>query len=220
MKYLLRSLMQALLAAMLALAVFGYPIETTEESPSSDSAEVSQAMDRIFTTLVQRTFGPRSLDHAEIYYKTRFFTSHMQARMRYISSQQDLVINNDEDVISSSNKADTDVAGNESDDKELMLSKSEAEQLNSIMQEMWLASRKLYQSSGCLSYDLTLCNGQSSTKGSKFSDTERLAMAEWEKRLSTPFVAGKKLPKTEAEEIRRLMANIHAVLLENSARTA
>ncbi|KAJ2553140.1 hypothetical protein EV175_003041, partial [Coemansia sp. RSA 1933] len=89
---------------------------------------------------------------------------------------------------------------------------AEADDLNSTMREMWLASRKLYQNWGCLSYDLTLCNGQTS-KGHKLTDIEKTAMIEWEKRLSTPFAASKNMSKEDASEIHDLTRNILAVLL-------
>ncbi|KAJ2726554.1 hypothetical protein GGI07_000496 [Coemansia sp. Benny D115] len=193
-----------LLAALLALValVRSQPVPESNGASSSDS----QAMDRIFTTLVQSTFGPQHLDHADTYYKTRFFTAHLQARMRLISSGQ------------SASKVEMADASLESNEKSLELSQSEADQLNAIMREMWLASRKLFQSRGCLSYDLTLCNGQS--KGVKYSESEKQAMAEWQKRLSTPVVAGKALDRKEAKEIGNLMKNIHTVLLANNTTTS
>ncbi|KAJ2879303.1 hypothetical protein IWW38_006142 [Coemansia aciculifera] len=97
------------------------------------------------------------------------------------------------------------------------LTRAEVDELNSIRTDMWLASRKLYQSWGCLSYDLTLCNESPKTGGSgggpKPSKHERDAMLKWEKRLSTPFVARKHLSKEEAEGIRSLVSGIQTVLL-------
>ncbi|KAJ2237564.1 hypothetical protein H4R99_004658 [Coemansia sp. RSA 1722] len=207
--------LRMLIIVALALAAVAYPVtESTDKASINEgnSTQVDQAMGRIYKTLVEHTFAPQHLDHAELYYKTRFFASHMQARMRFISSQDDLVAAHEgiDDPSLADNESNSDTNDK---DKDLSLSQSEADQLNSIMREMWLASRKLYKSWGCLSYDLTLCSGQSGAKGSKFTDTEKQAMAEWEKRLSTPFVAGKRLPKDEADEIHELMKGIHSVLL-------
>ncbi|KAJ1723333.1 hypothetical protein LPJ53_002332 [Coemansia erecta] len=215
----LRVLMALAMASVLALVARGHPVsdntaksstvDTTDSGSNSNSSgnatDISESMDRIFTTLVEHTFGPQHLDHADLYYKTRFFTSHMQARMRFIAAQ------------SETESEDNANSGESNDEKTLSLTQPEAEQLNSIMKEMWLASRKLYQNWGCLSYDLTLCSGKSASKSSKFSDTDKEAMVEWEKRLATPFVAGKRVTKDQAEDIRGLMQQINTVLLAHIA---
>ncbi|KAJ2778445.1 hypothetical protein GGI15_004175 [Coemansia interrupta] len=208
----LRVLLALATTLVLALAAMGYPVSDTtannspvDTSGNSNTTDISESMDRIFTTLVEHTFGPQHLDHADLYYKTRFFASHMQARMRFIATQTEA---------ESEDNADS---GDSHGEKTLSLTQPEAEQLNSIMKEMWLASRKLYQSWGCMSYDLTLCSGKSSSKSSKFSDADKEAMVEWEKRLATPFVAGKRIQKDQAEDIRGLMQQIHTVLLAHTA---
>ncbi|KAJ1643895.1 hypothetical protein J3B02_002338 [Coemansia erecta] len=208
--------LQLLIVVVFALAAVASPVAETVVKASTDesiSKQSDEAMKRIFTKLVEHTFGPQHLDHAELYYKTRFFASHMQARMRFIASQDESAGRGE---INGASLAED--GGNENGDvkdkeNDMGLSQSEADQLNSIMREMWLASRKLYRSWGCLSYDLTLCSGQSPAKGSKLTDTDKQAMAEWEKRLSTPFVAGKRLAKDEADDIHELMKGIHIVLL-------
>ncbi|KAJ2416556.1 hypothetical protein GGF41_005486 [Coemansia sp. RSA 2531] len=173
-----------------------------------DSADADQSMDRILATLVQHAFGPQHEDHAELYYRTRFFTARLTARMQYIVAQQD---SHDAAASPSSTVSATSAHG---DDASLGLTQAEVDQLNSIRMDMWLASRKLYQSWGCLSYDLTLCNGESGKiGGTKPSKSERAAMTKWEKRLSTPFVVSKRLPRQEAEEIRNLTQGIQTVLL-------
>ncbi|KAJ2811864.1 hypothetical protein H4S07_001787 [Coemansia furcata] len=175
-----------------------------------ESADTDQSMDRILSSLVQHAFGPQHEDHAELYYRARFFTARLTARMQYIVAQQDQ--SSHDAVASPSSTASATTA--HGDDTSLGLTQAEVDELNSIRMEMWLASRKLYQSWGCLSYDLTLCNGESGkTGGSKPSKSERAAMTEWEKRLSAPFVASKRLPKQKAEEIRNLMQGIQSVLL-------
>ncbi|KAJ1798901.1 hypothetical protein LPJ59_002196 [Coemansia sp. RSA 2399] len=178
------------------------------ESPASaanSTKEMDDSRQRILTLLVEHTFDPQTRGHAELYYKTRFFAAHLQARVRYIESQHELKVDG--------TAAKDDSAKATTDESELMgLTRAEADDLNSIMREMWLASRKLYQNWGCLSYDLTLCNGQTS-KGRKLTDNEKTAMVEWEKRLSTPFAASGRMSKEDAEEIHGLTKNILAVLL-------
>ncbi|KAI8325285.1 hypothetical protein GQ54DRAFT_2747 [Martensiomyces pterosporus] len=276
---------------------------------ATDSADLQKQMDRIFDSLVQRTFAPERQDHAEMYYKTRFFTAHLQARMRYIISQYDVedatksaatehgaqtetetesssasAVHESSDAsesgassessgeasessslddtssdseakggidaegagasssASASSTADATTAttlsstlqsptpspslaasrsldkrnSEDSDAKDMALTQSEADQLNEIMKEMWLVSRKMYQQTGCLSYDLSLCNGQAS-KSLKLTKGEKAALREWESRLSKPVVAGKKLSRDEAEQIRGLMKGIQAVLLGGNA---
>ncbi|KAJ1992497.1 hypothetical protein GGI25_000170 [Coemansia spiralis] len=172
---------------------------------TNNDTELDEAMRRIFTMLVEHTFNPQTRGHADLYYKTRFFTAHMQARMHYIESQHELLIQDTANKINST-------SGIADESESMGMSQAEAEDLNSIMREMWLASRKLYQNWGCLSYDLTLCNGQMS-KGRRLTDSEKTAMVEWEKRLSTPFAATKLLSKDEAEEIHSLAKGILSVLL-------
>ncbi|KAJ2582695.1 hypothetical protein GGH95_001395 [Coemansia sp. RSA 1836] len=166
-----------------------------------DSAESAQAMDRMLSTLVQHAFGPQHEDHADLYYRTRFFTARLTARMQYIVQQSP------QDAAAPGAKVLV-------DDKLMELTQAEANELNSIRTDMWLASRKLYQSWGCLSYDLTLCNGESTKAGGpKPSKHEKAAMLSWEKRLSAPFAARKRLPREEAEEIRSLVQGIQSALL-------
>ncbi|KAJ2360238.1 hypothetical protein IW150_007556, partial [Coemansia sp. RSA 2607] len=88
----LRVLMALATASLLALVAMGHPVSdntaknstvnTSGNSSSGNATDINESMDRIFTTLVEHTFGPQHLDHADLYYKTRFFASHMQARMR------------------------------------------------------------------------------------------------------------------------------------------
>ncbi|KAJ2851663.1 hypothetical protein GGI22_005248, partial [Coemansia erecta] len=83
---------------------------------------------RILTLLVEHTFDPQTRGHAELYYKTRFFAAHLQARVRYIESQYEL--KGDSTAV----KADSAKTG--VDESELMgLTRAEADDLNSIMRE-------------------------------------------------------------------------------------
>ncbi|KAJ1667317.1 hypothetical protein IW140_001948 [Coemansia sp. RSA 1813] len=180
--------------------------QAKQAAPSANSTqEMNDSKQRIFTLLVEHTFDPQTRGHAELYYKTRFFAAHLQARMRYIESQHEL------EVDGTVEKDDT-VKPSTDESEQMGLTQAEAEDLNSIMREMWLASRKLYQNWGCLSYDLTICNGQIS-KGRKLTDSEKAAMIEWEKRLSTPFEASTNMSKEDAGEVHDLTKGILAVLL-------
>ncbi|KAJ1727781.1 hypothetical protein LPJ61_004395, partial [Coemansia biformis] len=157
--------------------------------------------DRIFTTLVTHAFGPDTTGREELYYKTRFFTARLQARMRYLLSQSDL--------------KDDGTGGRQA----LSLSQDDTAQLNEVVGEMWLASRKLYQSWGCLSYDLTLCDGRAAT-GAKIAPGDKEAMAKWEHRLGVQFAADKTLTRGEAEGILGLAKGIQDVLLASPAGSA
>ncbi|KAJ2372439.1 hypothetical protein GGI05_007633, partial [Coemansia sp. RSA 2603] len=72
-------------------------VNTSGNSSSGNATDINESMDRIFTTLVEHTFGPQHLDHADLYYKTRFFASHMQARMRFIATQAETGSENNAD---------------------------------------------------------------------------------------------------------------------------
>ncbi|KAJ1758315.1 hypothetical protein LPJ69_004114 [Coemansia sp. RSA 1752] len=163
---------------MLALATAASTVPTTADA---------DAKSRTFALLVDHAFGPATSSHASQYYKTRFFTAHLQSRMQYIVSQYTA-----------------------SDKK---LTQTEADQLNSVAQEISRVARKLYHSTGCLSYDLTLCDGAG--KGLKQSEGERVAIKEWEAEMNTPFEA-KVLSRDEAKNIRDLTKNIQGVLLAHA----
>ncbi|KAJ2851252.1 hypothetical protein IWW36_001273 [Coemansia brasiliensis] len=143
---------------------------------------------RVFEALVEHSFGPVTSGHASEYYKTRFFTAQLQSRMRLLVSQYDTA-------------------------EERSLSDNEAKQLNTVVQEMWRAARKLYHSEGCLSYDLTLCNERNGKQ--KLSDQEREALDEWEVELNTKY-STKELTKEEATKIHQMASDIQRVLLVHS----
>ncbi|KAJ2455186.1 hypothetical protein EV183_000921 [Coemansia sp. RSA 2336] len=143
---------------------------------------------QVFDALVEHTFGPATSGHASEYYKTRFFTAHLQSQMRLLVSQYDT-------------------------SEERSLSDSDAKQLNTLVQEMWRAARKLYHSEGCLSYDLTLCNGRGGKL--KLSEQEREALEEWEEELSTKYSA-KELTKEEAVKLHQMASDIQRVLLAHT----
>ncbi|KAJ1935442.1 hypothetical protein FBU59_005386 [Linderina macrospora] len=225
----MRLLLRLLTLSLLLLAVIAQPANTTTAQETED---LEKAMGSMFNTLALRTFAPERQDHQELYYKTRFFTAHLQARMRYIvatydeqaseaaaaeeqSSESDgsSAIANDVEHASVQRRADSPKeTPKESTKDPLYLTKSEAEQLNEIKKEMWLVSRKMYQQAGCMTYDLSLCNSMES-KGLKLSKTEKQALMEWEQRLSEPAVADKVLTRDEAEGIRAMMKAIQSVLL-------
>ncbi|KAJ1840655.1 hypothetical protein LPJ70_004556 [Coemansia sp. RSA 2708] len=154
------------------------------------AATYSEIKSQIFGALVEHAFGPATAGQATSYYKTRFFTAQLQSRMRYIVSQYD------------------------EDNIDKALTQSDADQLNAVVREMWRAAHKLERSAGCLSYDLTLCNGDSA-KGQKLSDDERKAMEEWEQTLGGSFSA-KQLSKDEAQKIHELVKDIQRVLLAHA----
>ncbi|KAJ2159287.1 hypothetical protein GGF46_003123 [Coemansia sp. RSA 552] len=184
-------LWQSVVALFLALPL----LTTAAGAPrAAEGSGDKQAMTEVFDSLVGHAFGPGNVDHADIYYRTRFFTAHMQSRMRFIMTQYD-------DQSSAARSED------------LALTQSEADQLNEVAQELWLASRKLYQSWGCLSYDLTLCSGATASKGTKLTEGQRSAMAAWERRLETQFAPKKALSRDEANEIHDLAKEIQTVLL-------
>ncbi|KAJ2004927.1 hypothetical protein GGI04_002355 [Coemansia thaxteri] len=191
-------------------AIKALPSTESQSPEASNVADAELAEKRILTLLVQNAFRYQQEGHADLYHQTRFFTARMQARMRYIAAQPD----SEGDAPSSMAPTNTGgLTGGVENDTTLELAQAEVDQLNSIMTEMLLASRKLYQSWGCLSYDLTLCSGQIATGGPKLTSSQKAAMAKWEKRLSTPFVARKRLAKGEAEEIHSLVQGIQSVLL-------
>ncbi|KAJ2532594.1 hypothetical protein EV175_007143, partial [Coemansia sp. RSA 1933] len=99
--------------------------KTTQTGSPAASANSTKELDdsrqRIFTLLVKHTFDPQTRGHAELYYKTRFFAAHLQARMRYIQSQHKLTM---------------DTATPSTDESEQMgLTQAEADDLNSTMRE-------------------------------------------------------------------------------------
>ncbi|KAJ2693459.1 hypothetical protein H4R19_006010 [Coemansia spiralis] len=156
-------------------------------------AAADAAPDPVFAALVTRAFGPGTVGRESLYFKARFFTARLQAHMRYLLEQQQQ---------------------EQSRTEAIALSRDDAAQLNEIVGEIWLASRKLYQSWGCLSYDLTLCDGHGA-KGPKIAAADREAMAKWEARLGGQFAAGKPLSRSEAEDIYALARDTQAVLLAN-----
>ncbi|KAJ2347020.1 hypothetical protein IWW50_005285 [Coemansia erecta] len=143
--------------------------------------------DHVFKLLVEHAFGPATKSHASSYYQTRFFTARLQSRMSYIISQYD-----------------------ESDKS---LSQSEADQLNLVAGEINRAAHKMFQSKGCLSYDLTLCDGKA--RGQKQSEGERVAVEKWIHKLDSPFEA-RVLSRDEASEIHTLARDIQDVLLAHA----
>ncbi|KAJ1952850.1 hypothetical protein EC988_003330 [Linderina pennispora] len=223
----MRLLLRLLALSLLLLAAVAQPANTTAQ----EAEDLEKAVTSMFSTLALRTFAPERQDHQELYYKTRFFTAHLQARMRYIVSTYDASASEaaaeEQSSDSSGNSRvandveSTSVQHHEDSPKEtpsvstkdpLFLTQSEADQLNGIKKEMWLVSRKMYQQAGCMTYDISLCNSMES-KGLKLSTTEKQALMEWEQRLSDPAVANKVLTRDEAQGIRDMMRAIQAVLL-------
>ncbi|KAJ2773633.1 hypothetical protein IWQ57_001210 [Coemansia nantahalensis] len=173
------------LAPLLALLVLAV-LAAAQAPQDPDGA----APDPVLAALVTHAFGPDGAGRDEPYYRARFFTARLQARLRYQLQQGDA--------------------------QAIALSPDDATQLNEVVGEMWLAARRLYQSWGCLSYDLALCDGQAD-RGPKVAPATRDAMARWEARLGTQFAAGKRLSRREAEDIHALARDIQASLLARPA---
>ncbi|KAJ2780432.1 hypothetical protein H4R18_003451 [Coemansia javaensis] len=151
------------------------------------------AMDRAFASLVKHAFGPGAAERSTLYYKTRFFTARLQSRMRYELQRGGPAA---------------------------ALSQDDAAQLNEMVEEMWLASRRLHQSWGCMSYDLALCDGgaaKAAKGGPAAGPGEQAALAEWEGRLGRRFTAGRALSRSDAEAIHSLAKGVQDVLLSDAA---